>query len=222
MPRACEWKDRLRSRTAFGKACSTRAKREKWLETARREGKKTFCTQVQSEILEGFQKFYDPQHQKYPLFAQAEGLHWRLDATGRSGCFVLELPDDRRVVVSKNCPRANLERDIVRACRGAVHFEQILRVKTFENSEIDHANEGGFQRLYTDWRKTVGMTTRELYAYVVENDPLLRETSKRGFMTLREPWLSHWKAFHAAHAQLEELSPAEHLSRTQTRASRVR
>ena len=220
MPRACEWEHRLRSRTAFGRACSTVATREKWLETARREGKGIPSETLQAQIREGFLKFYDPLNPKYPLIAQAVSIHWHLDAAGRNGCFVLHLPDGKYAVVSKNCPRANPERDIIKACRGAVHFEQILAIKKREDTEVDHTNEGGFQRIYKDWRKTLSMTTSELYAHVVENDPLLRETCRRGFMTLREPWLAHWKEFHATHARLEELTPAEHLARTQQRAKR--
>ena len=220
------WDKRLKSKTAFRK-CISRLVREKgWLRLLKtsQDPYMNIPTALQDEILQGFKKFYHPLHRKRAYVEQSNGITWAVDASGKSGGFILmrdgdimREPNGVRITVSTTCKKPNMEDDIKSACRGSIHFEQILAVKTREGSEIDHCNHGGFKRIYADWRQQLAMDTDALYRYVISNDKMNPETSKLGFRTFKEPILTAWKSFHAQHAQLQELTREEHVLITRTR-----
>lgn len=212
------WNCRLKNKTSFSKACSKLVKGNKWLEIAK-EGKNILIEPIlQLEILEGFKKFYDKESYKYQLICKANNVTWQLDASGKSGCFALIMDNGQIITISKKCQRMDKERDIKAACRGSIHREQILSIKKRNNTEVDHCNDGGFAKLYSDWRQKNSLWSNEfIFAHVVKNDVLSVEAAKEGFYTFKEPVLSNWKNYHAKYSILQEISPEEHKKLTKKR-----
>ena len=202
------WKHRLRSRRAFVKACTDLTRN--W------QGGHKIPIDVQSEILEGFRKFYDKRHWKYALIRRAVGVAY-VNTIADSKSFALINRDGTRTTISKKCKRVNMRRDVVEACRGSVHCEQILAVKFHEGSEVDHCNPGGFSGIFEAWVKDKDI--KYLFSQVVHNDP----SSKciKGVKTFKEPTLTQWTTFHKAHASLRELTREEHLHVTKERLNDV-
>ena len=220
------WALRLRSRTSFRKCVSQLVNEQGWLAQLKQTEQPymQIPSTLQEEILQGFKKFYHPAHPKRGYVDEATGITWAIDATGKSGGFILMRdgqillePTGARVSVSAYCKKPDLEQNIRSACRGAVHCEQILAVKTRDDSEIDHCNDGGFIGIYHQWRRELGMSTAEVHACVVSNDKMDSRTSKVGFRTLKEPLLTGWKNYHQKHAKLQELTREEHVDVTRRR-----
>ena len=99
------------------------------------------------------------------------------------------------ITVSKKCPALNKEAEIKEACRGSIHYEQILSFKVGDDTEVDHCNDGGFKNIYCKWRATIPESTEQLYEKVVKNDMFKTETTKIGDQTFQEPILTQWKTF---------------------------
>ena len=163
---------------------------------------------LQNEILEGFKKFYDKNHWKYQLIRNAVGIAY-VNTVGRSHSFAVISPDGTETTVSRKCQPVNKLRDVKKACRGSIHYEQILPLKSRRGTEIDHCNEGGFNSIFKKWMN--GRDLGETYEMVIHNDPRLQSTARKGFKTFKEPLLSEWKTFHKAHAKLQELTPEQHI-----------
>lgn len=212
------WNCRLKNKTSFSRACSKLVKDNKWFEFAK-EGKNIHIEPIlQLEILEGFKKFYDKESYKYQLICKANNVTWQLDASGKSGCFALIMDNGQIITISKKCQRMNKERDIKAACRGSIHREQILSIKKRNNTEVDHCNDGGFAKLYSDWRQeNEHWDTNFIFSHIVKNDVLSIDAAKKGFCTFKEPVLSNWKEYHAKHSILQEISPEEHKKLTKKR-----
>lgn len=226
MVKTRKWSDRLKNKTAFGQACSTLISDKGWFFKAKSGHLIHIDPELQKEILHGFRKFYCKKRYKRQYIDSAGGITWKICADGNNGCFVLTdsngivLRNDRgiEISVSKNCPPLNKEAEIKEACRGSIHFEQILAFKIGEDTEVDHCNRGGFESIYCDWRASIPKyTTDQLYEHVVKNDVLNRTTTKIGYQTFNEPILTQWKAFHLKHAKLQELSSDEHKHVTKKR-----
>ena len=179
---------------------------------------------MQQEILQGFRKFYPKNKHKRQFIDAAGGITWKIGADRKSGCFVLTdannvplVDNDIEITVSKKCSSFNKEAEIKQACRGSIHFEQIIAFKNDNDTEVDHCNQGGFETIYRNWRSHTVDTMDQLYDQVVKNDVLNPETTKIGYLTFKEPILGQWKAFHLKHAQLQELSKDEHRHVTKKR-----
>tara|TARA_Y100001958_G_C21138503_1_gene477842 strand:- start:112 stop:726 length:615 start_codon:yes stop_codon:yes gene_type:complete len=200
------WSQRLNSRSAFGRACKELTKG--W------RGGHNIAPNVQQEILEGFRKFYDKRHWKYKLIENATGIAY-VNTIANSTAFAVISPDGTLTTVSRHCYRVNIRRDIIEACRGSIHYEQILSIKKKKGNQIDHYNVGGFAAIFEDWVKDKNMN--DLYTQVIHNDPLRNSTKRDGFKTFKEPLLTEWKIFHKAHAKLQELTPTEHMELTRDR-----
>jgi len=238
MVRRREWCDRLKNKTAFGQSCSTMISDAGWLTKAKNGTIIDIQPQLQKEILEGFCKFYCKQRHKRQYVDIAGGVAWKLCADRNNGCFVLTdksgiaLTNSSgiEITVSKKCPALNKEAEIKEACRGSIHYEQILSFKVGDDTEVDHCNDGGFKNIYCKWRATIPESTDQLYEKVVKNDILNTETTKIGYQTFKEPiltqWnyqtfkepiLTQWKTFHLKNAKLQEISKEEHLHITKKR-----
>lgn len=200
------WHTRLRSRSAFSKACSHLV--QNW------EHRHTIPKITQAQILEGFKKFYDKRHWKYTFIEKAVSVTYKTFTKG-SWTFVLHDAEGKSLTVSKQCKPVNILRDVREACRGAVHYDQILPQKTFSESEVDHCNVGGFHRIFQEW--TRHQDVEQVYRFVVHNDPRVARSKRRGFKTFREPVLTTWRVFHKAHAKLEEITSEQHAARTKKR-----
>lgn len=200
------WHTRLRSRSAFSKACSHLVRN--W------EHRHTIPEITQAQILEGFKKFYDKRHWKYAFIEKAVSVTYETFTKG-SWTFVLHDAEGKSLTVSKQCKPVNILCDVREACRGAVHYDQILPQKTFSESEVDHCNVGGFHQIFQEW--TRHQDVEQLYRFVVHNDPRVARSKRRGFKTFREPVLTKWRVFHKAHAKLEEITSEQHAARTKKR-----
>jgi len=225
MVRRREWCDRLKNKTAFGQSCSTMISDAGWLTKAKNGTIIDIQPQLQKEILEGFCKFYCKKRHKRQYVDIAGGVAWKLCADRNNGCFVLTdksgiaLTNSSgiEITVSKKCPALNKEAEIKEACRGSIHYEQILSFKVGDDTEVDHCNDGGFKNIYCKWRATIPESTDQLYEKVVKNDILNTETTKIGYQTFKEPILTQWKTFHLKNAKLQEISKEEHLHITKKR-----
>jgi len=200
------WSKRLQSRCAFSRACSELTKGWK--------DQQPIAAQLQEEILEGFLKFYDKRLPKYKLIEQATGVgFYKTIACGWT--FGVIGPKGTVTTVSKKCNPLNIRADIIKACRGSIHVEQIMSHKTFKGSEIDHCNKGGFDAIFREFVKNKNL--KSMWKYVVNNDPRFKTTAIAGFATFKEPLLTEWKLFHKAHAKLQELTHEEHVHLTRER-----
>ena len=197
------WEHRLRSKSAFNKACKELTRH--W------EGEHKISTQLQDEILQGFRKFYDKRHWKYALIKKAKGIAY-VNTIARSKSFAVVNRDGTRTTVSRMCKPVNIRNDVIEACRGSVHYEQILLKRKIRGNEMDHCNPGGFAAIFEAWVKDKDIN--ELYLKVVHNDPRKKTTAKKGFKTFKEPILTEWTMYHKAHAKLQELTPEQHLEKT--------
>jgi hypothetical protein len=200
------WAQRLNSRNAFRKACAELSK--EW------RGGHAIAPKVQQEIMEGFRKFYDKRHWKYKLIENAIGIAY-VKTIANSMSFAVINPDGTTTTISKSCYRINPRKDVIIACRGSVHYEQILTRRKKKGNHMDHCNEGGFAAIFEDWIKDKDID--DVYRQVVHNDPLLKSTTRAGFKTFTEPLLTEWKTFHKAHAKLQEITPREHVQLTRKR-----
>ena len=200
------WEHRLKSRKAFNKACIDLTKHWK--------GGHKISKQLQEEILQGFRKFYDKRHRKYKLIENAVGIEY-LNTIANSTSFAVVSPDGTRTTVSRMCKPVNIRKDIIIACRGSVHYEQILSKKQKKGTHMDHCNPGGFAAIFEGWVKDKDMN--HLYSQVVHNDPRKKATAKKGFKTFKEPILTEWKNYHKSHAKLQELTRKQHLQKTRNR-----
>ena len=200
------WQKRLRSRSSFSKACSVLVRG--W------EDEHSIPSEIQAQIIEGFCKFYDKRHWKYAFIETAVAVTYQKFTKG-SWTFVFHDTKGKSLTVSKQCKPVNILRDIREACRGAVHYDQILPQKTFSESEVDHCNVGGFQRIFEEWIKDQNL--ERLYNSVVHNDPRHARRERQGFKTFLEPTLTKWRVFHKAHAALEEITCKQHTLRTRKR-----
>ena len=196
------WEHRLRSRSAFNKACKELTRH--W------DGGHEISPLLQMQILEGFRAFYDKRHWKYKLIEDAVGIVYVNTITNKS--FAVVSPDGTQTTVSRMCKPVNIRKDVIEACRGSVHYEQILTKRKVKGNEMDHCNPGGFAAIFEAWVKDKDMN--ELYSNVVHNDPRKKSTGRQGFKTFQEPILTEWKVYHKAHARLKELTPEEHLRKT--------
>ena len=201
------WSQRLKGRKAFGKACNELTKG--W------RGGHSITPKVQQEILEGFRKFYDKRHWKYKLIEDATGIAY-VKTIANSTSFAVINPDGTTTTVSRFCKPVNIRRDIIEACRGSVHYEQILSKKKKRGNHMDHCNTGGFAAIFEEWVKDKDLN--DLYTQVVHNDPRFKSTRRAGFKTFNEPILTEWKTFHKAHAKLQELTPRQHVQLTRHRS----
>jgi hypothetical protein len=200
------WAQRLRGRKAFGKACNELTRRWK--------GGHDIAPEVQQEILEGFQKFYDKRHWKYQLIENATGIAY-VKTIANSKSFAVINPDGTTTTVSRFCNPVNFRKDVIKACRGSVHYEQILTKKKKRGNHMDHCNEGGFAAIFEEWIQDKEIS--DVYTQVIHNDPRLKSTRRAGFKTFKEPLLTEWTTFHKAHAKLKELTPREHIQLTRNR-----
>ena len=206
LPMQKMWEHRLRSRKAFNQAC---------IELTRHwKGGHKISAQLQEEILQGFRKFYDKRHWKYELIKNATGIVY-VNTIANSKSFAVVSPDGTTTTVSRMCKPVSIRKDIIKACRGSVHYEQILSKRQNRGSHMDHCNPGGFAAIFEAWVKDKDMN--ELYSHVVHNDPRKKSTARKGFKTFKEPTLTEWKTYHKAHAKLQELTPEEHLQKTRDR-----
>ena len=200
------WEDRLRSKKAFNQACIQLTR--KW------KGGHAISKQLQMEILEGFRKFYDKRHWKYQLIKDAVGIAY-VKTIAHSTSFAVISPDGTQTTVSRMCKPVNIRKDVIIACRGSIHYSQILSQKQTRGNHMDHCNPGGFSAIFESWVKDKDIN--ELYAQVVHNDPRKKSTAKKGFKTFREPILTEWTTYHKAHAKLQELTPQQHWMKTKER-----
>ena len=200
------WEKRLRSRSAFSKACS--ALTRGWGDSHAIQD----C--VQQQILEGFRKFYDKRHWKYPFVKTAKKVTFETSTKG-GWTFVLHSASGKSMTVSKQCKPVNMKSDVREACRGAVHYDQILPSKRFYHTEVDHCNAGGFKSIFEQWIKDKNI--EELYKSVVHNDPRVARSIKQGYKTFTEPTLTAWREFHRARAELQEVSSEAHKQTTKKR-----
>lgn len=200
------WNQRLIGKKAFNQACIELTR--KW------KGGQSISKQLQEEILQGFRKFYDKRHWKYELIKNAVGIAY-VNTIANSKSFAVVNPDGTKTTVSRMCKPVNMRKDIIIACRGSVHFEQILSKRQKKGNHMDHCNPGGFAAIFEAWVRDKDM--EELYSQVVHNDPRKRSTAKKGFKTFKEPTLTEWTTFHKAHARLQELTPTQHLEKTKER-----
>lgn len=76
--------------------------------------------------------------------------------------------------------RVNTRRDVIEACRGSVHYEQILSKRKKRGNHMDHCNEGGFAAIFENWVK--GKDINDVYAQVIHNDPRLKITNGQHFI----------------------------------------
>ena len=201
------WSQRLNGRKVFGKACNelTRGWR----------GGHTITPELQQEILEGFLKFYDKRHWKYNLIKNAVGIAY-VKTIADSTSFAVINPDGTKTTVSRFCKPVNIRRDIIEACRGSVHYDQILKKKKKRGNHMDHCNKGGFAAIFEEWVKNKDLN--DIYKHIVHNDPRLKSTRRAGFKTFKEPILTEWKTFHKAHAKLQEVTPRQHKQLQRARA----
>lgn len=200
------WEHRLNSRSAFNKACVELTRHWK--------GGHTISAQLQEEILQGFRKFYDKRHWKYKLIDDAVGIAY-VNTIANSKSFAVVSPDGTQTTVSKMCKPVNIRKDIIIACRGSVHYDQILSKRRRKGTHMDHCNPGGFAAIFENWVKDKDLN--HLYSQVVHNDPRNKATAKEGFKTFKEPTLTDWTTYHKAHARLQELTPEEHVQKTRDR-----
>lgn len=209
--------ENIRSRSAFASACSRLVSERNWVNIARQGKSVELEPELKQAILQLFLKFYPKDNKKYALVMSATDLEWGLDATGKSGCFILVNAGGERTTISSKCKNHDHKNDIIQACRGSIHFPQILQMKTQQQTEIDHYNDGGFMAIYNQWRATHAMSDEELSTYVIKNDPKCKSTAKCGFHTFCEPILSEWLAFHLKNSQLQELTHEQHVKKTNER-----
>jgi hypothetical protein len=207
----------IKSKAGFALACSKLVSERDWVNIARQGKEIELEPELQKQILELFSRWYPKENEKYSLVMSATDLEWSLDATGKSGCFLLVGADGQRTTISTKCKKHNIKYDIIQACRGSIHFPQILPMKTEDGTEIDHYNEGGFIAIYNRWRETKEMSDKELSAFVVKNEPKCKLTAKYGFYTFCEPLLSDWLAFHMKNSELQELTHKQHVEKTKER-----
>ena len=212
------WSLRLKNKTCFRKACNQLVKDYGWFEKLEDNEIVEIPSTIKKEIIEGFQKFYPRCNVKRKLVDEAIDVKYVMSATGLNGCFVLVGPDNIQAPVSTKCLKRNINWDMSEACRGAIHYCQIMQFR-FENGkdtdEVDHCNDGGFAAIKNAWIKLHGKNN--LIKYIVKNNASDKQTSKVGFYTWKEPMLSDWKKYHKAHASLQCLSKEEHMSLTRTR-----
>ncbi len=203
--KAClQYQNMLTNRKSFTKTLTELTHTNKWNMSMKQVH---IDEAIQQEILAGFRKFYDKRHRKYQDILIATGVTF-LPTLRTEGCFALITPEGY-VTVSKKCKRINIRRDVIDACRGSVH-RYIYRLKQRKSLEMDHCNEGGFAAIFETWMDSHEWDMDNLWSYVVHNDPSIKKQRVEGFKTFNEPVLSHWRAYHNEHAELQELSEEEH------------
>ena len=205
-----------RTKSQFHRLCRRIVLDGNFLEIASRGGVPNLSDENKAFVMNGLKKFYPRDHPKYKMVLNSNDISWRLNATRKSGCFVLHC-NGEMITISTRCTPRNVNKDIMMACRGSVHYPQIIGMKLYSESEIDHVNEGGFEKLVEDWKKHLDISNLELHQEIIRNSVLDPNTSKKGFLTFREPILSNWLKFHKLHAKLEEVTKHEHLLRTKFR-----
>ncbi len=230
------WKRRLTSRTAFGTACSKLALANEWPAQLQRESgprgprgaagevEIVMPQDVQTAILEGLRKFYPRESPKYAVIKEGCGVVWSLDATRLTGCYSIVGASGERTTVSTRCPPKRARNELIKACRGSI-LQDIYACKSTwgtNTHQVDHCNEGGFQRLCETWLALTGKTDDDLMAYVLWRHPHSQEAVTNGFTSFREPLLSEWREFHRCNAQLQEITVGEHKDVTKARRALTR
>jgi hypothetical protein len=171
----------------------------------------------QQAILAGFRAHYAKNSPKWPAVLAAVRVEFRLNATRRHGTFVLLDASNAGITVSYKCPPYDPLKGISHACRGAVHYSQILAQKKRQCTEMDHVNEGGMAGLIRRWLASLPLTIEQVATHIQQNDAMKRASAIHGFVSFREPLLSQWQGYHRQHAVLEEVTPEQHRKRTKAR-----
>lgn len=192
-----------------------------WVRRLQRGQAISLTPDQQKSVLTGFRQHYARQSPKWQAVCSAVAVDFRLNSTRRHGTFVLLDANNAGTTVSYKCPPYDPLKGIAHACRGAVHYSQVLAQKKRQRTEMDHVNEGGMAGLIQKWLASLPMTAEQVAAHITKNDTTERKSTITGFVTFREPLLSQWQDFHRQHAVLEEVTPEQHRKRTKARKAQI-
>ena len=120
-------------------------------------------------------------------------------------CFKVTLTNETHVRLGYRCKLPSKEQALNSILRRSV-AAQTDAVRQPGKPEVDHAGAWPFDRLKRVWMARTGFTRRQLLAS--------KRSVDGGVQVLGQPFLSNWRAFHAAKADLRATTHAAHAAKT--------